>query len=117
MAKKLTDAEYQKAFDEAFKAAEVACDAYLKKYPNDWFPCGFAWVVFDGRDPAVKFLKKSEERYGRRTGSKGYPKGWHIWDPANSGTQVMEAKLAGAQAFQYVLLKYGISCHPESRMD
>jgi len=117
MPKKLTDLEYQKAFDEAFKAAEVACEEYLQKYPNDWYPCGFAWVVFDGRDPAVKFLKKSEGRYGRRAGDKGYPKGWHIWDPANSPTQVMEAKSAGARAFCQVLAKYGIDAYSDCRMD
>lgn len=115
--KKLSDISYQVAFNKAFAAASEACNDYLVRYPNDWFPCGFAWVVFDGRDPAVKWLQKNKDLLGRLAGDKGYPKGWHIWDPSNSGTQCMEAKLAGAQAFVYTLLKYDIECHYESRMD
>ena len=115
--KKLSKTDYGIAFDYAFKAAERACNEYLAKYPNNWFPCGFAWVVFDGRDPAVKFLKESYPENDGRRGSKGYPKGWHIWDPARSSTQCMDAKVEGARAFVEVLSRYGIECHYESRWD
>ena len=115
MAKSAID--YEKAFGEAFNAARRACDEYLAKYPDAWFPCGFAWVEFKGTDPAVKYLKANKDFYGRLAGDKGYPKGWHIWDPSNSGTQCMDAKVAGAEAFCDVLKRYGISCFANSRMD
>jgi len=115
--KKLSKTDYWLVFDHAFKAAERACNEYLAKYPDRWFPCGFAWVVFDGRDPAVKFLKENRDALGRRAGDKGHPKGWHIWDPANSNTQCMGAKVEGAMAFCTVLKKYGIKCSYEYRMD
>lgn len=117
MAIKKTDAQYDAAFFEAFNAAEAACNAYLAKYPGQWYPCGFAWVVLEGKDPAVNYLKKNKTRWGRRAGDKGYPKGWHIWDPANSGTQCMDAKFAGAEAFCATLAKHGIKAYPDSRMD
>jgi hypothetical protein len=115
--RKHTDLEYDAAFYEAFRGARQACSDYLKNNPGNWFPCGFAWVVFDGRDPAVKFLKKSKGIFGRLAGDAGYPKGWHIWDPADSGTQCMEAKLAGARRFVEVLKGAGIECFADSRMD
>lgn len=115
--KKLSNTDYGLAFDYAFKAARRACDDYLKNHPGEWFPCGFAWVVFDGRDPAVKFLKANAASLGRLAGDKGYPKGWHIWDPADSSTQCMEAKIAGAKAFCDIMAKYGVECHYESRWD
>jgi len=99
------------ALNEAFTAARKACDEYLAKYPNNWFPCGFAWVRFPGRSPAVKALKAMKE------GSKGYPKGYDVWDPAHSSTQCMEAKSAGAQAFARVMNSYGYECYADCRMD
>jgi len=99
----------------AFDAAASACDAYLKKHPDDWFPCGFAWVVLPGRGPITTALKKNFN--GHKRGNKGYPKGWHIWDPACSGTQCMEAKMAGAVAFAKVLTIAGYDCYADCRMD
>lgn len=114
---RLTDKQYEEIFERAFKAAAEACDGYLTRYPGQWYPCGFAWVVLGGRDPAVNYLKKNKERYGRLAGDKGYPKGWHIWDPANSGTQCMEAKVEGARAFAKVMQDAGIDCYADCRMD
>jgi hypothetical protein len=115
--KKLSKTDYGLAFDYAFKAASKACTEYLTKYPNNWYPCGFAWVIFDGRDPAVKWLKENKATLGRLAGDKGYPKGWHIWDPANSNTQCMDAKVEGTKAFCEILRKYGIECDYDARMD
>ncbi len=111
--RKLSDVDYGLAFDHAFRAAAARCDEYLREHPDDWFPCGFAWVVFDGRDPAVKFLKRCYPDAGR----PGYPKGFHVWNPAASATQCMEAKIVGARAFVEVLKNAGVDCHYESRWD
>lgn len=99
----------------AFRAAETATDAYLIEHPDEWYPCGFAWVHFDGRSPAVKVLKSSFNE--QRRGHKAYPKGWDVWNPSGHPTQCMEAKLAGAQAFVQVLKQAGIECYPDCRMD
>ena len=115
--KKLSKTDYGIAFDNAFKAARRACDEYEAKHPGEWYPCGFAWVVFDGRDPAVKYLKEDKDHFRRLAGDKGYPKGWHIWNPSNSPTQCMEAKLAGAKEFCRILNGVGIDCYADSRMD
>lgn len=102
------------ALNEAFSAAEKACAEYLRKYPDNWFPCGFAWVHFDGRSPVVKVLK---ETYGDRGGHKAYPKGWDVWNPARSSTQCMEALVSGAAAFAEVMVKAGYECYSDCRMD
>ena len=114
---KLTDSQYDIIFTEAFAAAKTACNTYLTKHPDAWYPCGFAWVILDGRSPAVNFLKKNRTRLGRLAGDKGYPKGWHIWDPSNSGTQCMDAKMLGAEAFASTLRRHGINCEADCRMD
>lgn len=103
-----------KVLDEAFAAAKKATEDYLAKYPNDWFPCGFSWVELPGRSPLVKFLKKRNEN---QRGSKGYPKGWHIWNPSGNHTQTMYAKSAGVDAFCDVLRKHGYECLSNTRMD
>lgn len=114
---KLSDKQYDIIFTEAFAEAKYACQSYLVRNPDAWYPCGFAWVEFAGRDPAVNYLKKNKTRLGRLAGDKGYPKGWHIWDPSNSNTQCMDAKVAGCEAFVKSLAKHGITCHYNSRWD
>ena len=102
----------------AFKVAKDATNSYLTAHPEDWFPCGFAWVVFDGRSPAVNVLKKMfPDENDNRRGRRGYPKGWHIWNPSDSSTQCMDAKMAGAQAFCTVLNQAGIDVYADCRMD
>ena len=101
--------------NEAFAAAEKATDDYLKKYPDNWFPCGFAWVRFEGRSPVVKVLK---ERFnGAQAGHKGYPKGWDLWNPSGNSTQCMDAKMAGARAFADRMELAGYKCYADGRMD
>lgn len=102
------------ALHSAFRAAELATNEYLTKYPDNWFPCGFAWVRFPGRSPVIKVLK---EDFVGRSGHKGYPKGWDVWNPSGNSTQCMEAKVAGAQAFAEVMTKLGYECYSDCRMD
>lgn len=104
----------QLIIEKAFTAARLATDDYLKKYPDQWFPCGFAWVRLDGRSPLIKVLK---ENFSNKSGHKGYPKGWEIWNPSDSGTQCMDAKMAGAEAFAKVLNEAGYDCYADCRMD
>lgn len=100
--------------DQAFTAARKATDEYLKKYPDQWFPCGFAWVHFDGRSPVIKVMK---EKFPQRRLSKGYPTGIDIWNPSDSGTQCMDAKIAGCDAFVKVINDAGFQCSTGSRWD
>lgn len=114
----MTKDEKQKiknALADAFYEAQKATNEYLHKYPDNWFPCGFAWVVLPGRCPLTTVLKETYQ--GPMRGDKGYPKGWHIWNPSNNGTQCMEAKLAGARAFAKVLTDAGYDCYADCRMD
>ena len=111
---KLPDGTYEVVFQNAFAVARSETDRYLREHPDDWFPCGFAWVRLGGRDPAVNWLKKN---YGDRAGHRGHPTGWDIWNPSGSTTQCMEAKLAGAKAFALVLQTAGIDAYADSRMD
>ena len=115
--RKRSRTDYGIAFEYAFEAAARATQEYLDKYPNAWYPCGFAWVEFDGRDPAVKFLKEAYANDRERRGDKGYPKGWHIWNPSRNATQCMDAKVEGARAFVKMLAKYGIEAKFDSRWD
>ena len=98
----------------AFNEARKATEAYLKQYPDQWYPCGFAWVNIDGKSPIVKVLK---ENFGRLAGHKGHPKGWEVWNPSGDPTQCMDAKMAGAQAFARVLSAAGHKCYADCRMD
>lgn len=100
--------------DQAFQEAKKATEAYLMKYPNDWFPCGFAWVHMDGRSPVVRVLKK---KFPKKAGHPGHPKGWDIWNPSDHPTQCMDAKMAGARAFADVLNQAGYKCYADGRMD
>jgi hypothetical protein len=100
--------------EKAFDAARKATDEHYAKNPNQWFPCGFAWVRFPGKSPVVTVLK---EVYGDRGGHKGYPKGWDVWNPSADHGQWMDAKVAGANAFAKVMNDAGYECYADCRMD
>lgn len=104
----------KKVLDEAFEAARKATDEYVASHPNEWYPCGFAWVRIPGRSPLVKHLKAMGDRRG---GHPGYPKGWDIWNPSDHPTQSLDAKLVGARAFAEVLKKHGFEGYADSRWD
>lgn len=92
--------------------AEKATNAYLKEHPNDWFPCGFAWVIIKpARGPVVSAMK------ARGIGSKAYHGGWQYWNPSRNNTQSMEALRAGADAYAKVLREAGVDCYADNRMD
>lgn len=115
MTPKMTKFEMKALLMKAFIAAEKATTEYLIRYPDNWYPCGFAWVVLPGNAPITNVLKVSFEEQKR--GNKGYPKGWHIWNPSGHGTQSMDAKMAGARAFADTLTKAGFDCYADCRMD
>lgn len=97
---------------DAFNAAKAATDEYIRANPDQWYPCGFAWVnIRPARGPLVTMLKKM------KIGHNGYSGGWEIWNPSGHNTQCMDAKFAGAKAFADVLKSRGYQCTAQSRMD
>ena len=97
----------------AFEAAEQATQNYLNEHPNDWYPCGFAWVkIRPARGRLVSALK--EQQIGRTNEFEG---GYDVWNPSNNSTQAMYAKEAGALAFAKVLREDGIKCSTHTRVD
>lgn len=99
--------------NRASAAAAEACAAYLSANPNQWYPCGFAWVTIKpARGPYVAYLKSIKE------GSKGYAGGWEIWNPSGNNTQCMDAKMAGARAYAAEVVRLGgPNMYVGSRMD
>ena len=99
--------------EKAQKAAEDATDAYIKQNPDQWYPCGFAWVnIKPARGPLITEMKRmglgrKDEYYG----------GWTIWNPSHHSTQCMDAKAAGAHAIADVLLEAGYKAYAAVRMD
>ena len=53
----------------------------------------------------------------RYFGDRGYPRGWHFWQPGNFPGQSVDTHLKGATAFRAVLAKYGIRADVNSRLD
>ena len=88
----------QAIHEKAIAAAKAACNEYLEQNPDNWFPCGFAWVVAD-----VKGNTKAGKAFKACGFDKYYYGGLDLWDPAKAGTQVMYAKFAGAQAYAEVV--------------
>jgi hypothetical protein len=108
--------KYQAEYDlylKAQEAAQVACQKMLKQNPEQWFPCGFAWVkIRPARGSFVAMLK--DKGIGR---TDSYEGGYAIWNPSANSTQWMDALVAGARAFAEVLQQAGIKCSAQSRID
>jgi hypothetical protein len=82
------------AIDMAMQKAAEATQAYLDAHPDNWYPCGFAWVnIKPARGALVKVLK---DRGLARPGTYG---GLMVYNPSGNHTQCMDAKEAGARAF------------------
>lgn len=113
MSEELSEEQMKKIIDDAFIAAKDAESQYVKKFGEPMF-CGFAWVVI--RPATSRFAKFFKKTYPTRV-SKGYPTGISVWNPGDSGTQSMDVKTQGAQAFAAVLQKHGIRAYAESRAD
>lgn len=102
----------QEIVDEAVIAAVFATSKYLEANPNNWYPCGFAWVkIKPARGKLVTYLKDTG------LGNVSMMGGLDVWNPSGNSTQSMYAKIEGAKAFAAVLKKYGYSAMVESRID
>lgn len=105
-------AQIDDLINRASTAARVATQAHLDAFPNDWYPCGFAWVIIKpATGPLVKRLKELD------LGSKAYGGGLQVWNPAKNNTQCMDALYKGAVAFANVLKAEGVNCYADSRID
>ena|SRR5271167_472072 len=105
-------AHYTAILSEAQQAATEATIKHISENPNQWYPCGFAWVLIKpARGGFVNYLKK------REIGNTSYSGGYSVWNPSGHPTQWMDAKFEGATAFAKVLQKYGIKAYADQRMD
>lgn len=101
---KLTINQILERLPACFEAASKATNRYLDANPNSWYPCGFAWVnVKNGRSRLARALKDNYKAY------KSYSEtGVQLWNPSNSGTQAMYAKIAGCVDFISELVNQGL---------
>ncbi len=104
--------DYTPLLHAANQAAIEATFKHLRENPDQWYPCGFAWVIIKpARGPFIKYLKE------QHVGQAAYGGGWSIWNPSGHPTQWMDAKMAGAEAFAKVLREKGINAIADQRMD
>jgi len=98
--------------NEAKEAAKKGSEQYIEKYGEQFYPCGFAWVIIhvDGRSPLGKEVRKVCEK-------NIMGKGYMVWNPSNHSTQNMDVKYSGALEYALVLQKHGIACSANARMD
>jgi len=102
----------QEIVDEAVIAASSATAKYLRENPDNWYPCGFAWVkIKPARGKLVTYLKDTG------IGNVSMMGGLDVWNPSGNCTQSMYAKVEGAKAFAAVLKKHGYNAVHESRID
>jgi hypothetical protein len=102
-------------YREAQLAAEMATRRYLQEYPNDWYPCGFAWVkIRPARGRFVDMCK--DQGFGN---TDDYAGGFVIYNPSENPTQSMAAKEKGAWAFCEVMKKHypQMKISTQTRMD
>jgi hypothetical protein len=105
------DAMLEMITREAFDAAAEAEAKYRAQYGEPFY-CGFAWVnIKPGNCAIANYLKKKGEA------RKSYHGGVDVWNPGKSGTQSMDIKEQGADAFAAVLRKYGFKASAMSRAD
>ena len=95
----------------AMSAAEHAEAEFRAKHGEPGY-CGFAWV---------KVSEKASTKLGRALKTVGFRKSYNggldLWNPGGSGTQSMDIKEAGAEAYAEVLRKFGINAYACSRAD
>lgn len=98
----LSDEELMKLHALAETAAYKAADEYVRKNPDQWYPCGFSWVrIKPARGKLVSFLKRNG--FGR---TDSYGGGYVIYNPSSHHTQCMEAKRLGSQAYIEIMAKH-----------
>ena len=98
---------------DAFTAAKQAEAEFRNKHGEPGF-CGFGWVeVYVNRTNS----KEAKELLAAGFKKDYKPKCLTVWNPGGSGTQSMDIKEAGAQAFAQVLQKAGLKAYACSRAD
>lgn len=107
-----TTAQLDEIIGRAMVAASLATDEHLKQFPNDWYPCGFAWVVLRPANSAMAKRLKD-----RGLGDKAYGGGLQVWNPSKNYTQCMAALRKGADAFAKVISEAGYNCTAYDRID
>jgi len=92
--------------------AHSATNEYIKDHGEHPFNCGFAWVVVKGvRGKKADLLK--QHGFKKRYDGPGLS----FWNPSESYTQDMSAKMAGAEAYAKELREMGISAEAYCRLD
>ena len=95
----------------AVAAAQQAETEFRARHGEPGY-CGFAWV---------KVSEKASTKLGRALKTVGFRKSYNggldLWNPGGSGTQSMDIKEAGAEAYAEVLRKFGINAYACSRAD
>ena len=95
----------------AISAAERAEAEFRAKHGEPGY-CGFAWV---------KVSEKASTKLGRALKTVGFRKSYNggldLWNPGGSGTQSMDIKEAGAEAYAEALRGFGINAYACSRAD
>lgn len=95
------------AIKEAQAAASAAAKAMIDQNPDQWYPCGFSWVLIKpARGKLVDALKHFE------IGGTSEEGGYMIYNPSGNHTQWMDAKMAGSRAYVEVLKKH----FPDSKL-
>lgn len=119
----LTKPDFAAILNEAHDAARMAVIAKGAEDMNA-FDCGMAWVVIDGTSPLARFCratrrKMANDTYATRAhyGDKHWQKGWQFWKPGDFAGQAIGHHVAGATAFQSVLVRHGINATVGSRYD
>jgi hypothetical protein len=98
---------------DAFTAAKQAEAEFRNKHGEPGY-CGFGWVeVYVNRTNS----KEAKELLANGFKKDYKPKCLTVWNPGGSGTQSMDIKEAGAQAFAQVLQKAGLKAYACSRAD
>jgi hypothetical protein len=97
--------------NEALTMAREAERNYISQYGEPYY-CGFAWVTVNpGRNGKLRNALKA---VGFK---KSWTPGWVLWNPAGNGTQSMDVKEAGAQAYAAILRDNNIPAYAGSRAD
>lgn len=112
---KISDKELIELHTLAESAAYKATAEYVRKNPDQWYPCGFSWVrIKPARGQLVSFLKRNG--IGR---TDSYGGGLIVYNPSGHSTQCMEAKRLGSQAYIEIMSKHfpSVKMTAETRID
>ena len=98
----------------ATRNATIATEDYIKQNGEHPFNCGFAWV---------ECYEKGNTKLGKSFIAQGFKKsytgGYQLWNPSNSHTQDMSAKMAGTKAYVDTVKRYlpNVRLYEGSRLD